>query len=571
MKLLPRTLAGAVHSAITSAQSAGALPAFDMPEIDVRPPKRAEQGDYAVSLALGLAKATGMKPLDIANAIAAHLTRPEFIAEVEVIPPGFINFRLDETWLRDQVEAIIAEGDKAFQLDLYAGKRAQVEFVSANPSGPITVGRSRGGVIGDTMARLLQAAGYEVEREYYFNNAGRQMRNVGSSLKIRYLEALGKPVVVPDSGDDTFYQGDYLIEFAHDLIEKVGESWVDSDWHPFKDYAEERMFGWIRASLARVGILHDVYFNENSLYESGAIWKVLEALEAGGYVYRATVPEAADSEEVEEAGDKGEAVWFRSTHLGDDKDRVLVKSSGEPTYTLPDIAYHVNKLERGFDLLVNILGADHGAQYKVVQYGVQALGMDPSKIHVIINQMVRALRDGKEVRMSTRRGVYDTLDDLIEQTSADAVRYMLLARSADSHLNFDLDLAVKRSNENPVYYIRYAHVRCAGIFREAAARGVSDDGADVSLLGAAELGFLRKALELGEVIDAAARFMEPHRIAFYALELANAFHPIFDNVRVMHTEVPPELAKARLRFYRAAQGVFARVLDLMGMSAPDVM
>jgi arginyl-tRNA synthetase len=249
----------------------------------------------------------------------------------------------------------------------------------------------------------------------------------------------------------------------------------------------------------------------------------------------------------------------------------MVKATGEPTYTLPDIAYHVNKLDRGFDLAVNVLGADHAAQYKVVQYGLTALGYDPAKVHVIINQLVRTVRGGKEVRMSTRRGVYDTLDDLIDQTSADAVRYLLLARSADSQLNFDLDLAVKQTNENPVYYIQYAHVRCAGIFREAQARGVSDVGADISLLGEAELSFLRKALELSEVVDAAVRNFEPHRIAFYALELANSFHPIFDNVRVLHSEVPPEVAKARLRFFRAAQITFRRVLTLMGMSAPEVM
>ncbi|HVU12999.1 MAG TPA: DALR anticodon-binding domain-containing protein, partial [Phototrophicaceae bacterium] len=266
-----------------------------------------------------------------------------------------------------------------------------------------------------------------------------------------------------------------------------------------------------------------------------------------------------------------EAQWFRSTTFGDAKDRVLVKSNGEPTYTLPDIAYHMNKLDRGFDLAVNVLGSDHYTQAQVVRFGLRAMGYDTAKIHVILNQLVRTVRDGKEVRMSTRRGVFDTLDALIDETSADAVRYMLLARSADSQLNFDLDLAVKQSNENPVYYIQYAHVRCAGIFREAAARGVSDDSADLSLLGESELTFLRKALELSEVIETSARTFEPHRIAFYALELANVFHPIFDNVRVLHGDVPPELAKARLRFFRAAQITFKRVLTLMGMTAPDVM
>jgi len=571
LKLIPSELAQAVRAAILSAQASGALPAFEPPVIEVRPPKHPDHGDYGVATALALVKVTGKKPLDIAAIIAAHLQKPDFIASVETAPPGFVNFRLNEDWLRAQTEQIIAEGDHLFQLTLGNGKRAQVEFVSANPSGPITIGRSRGGIIGDSMARVLEAAGYEVQREYYFNNAGRQMRNVGNSLKLRYLEALGKPITLPDAKDDSFYQGDYLIEFAQDLIKEQGEAWVDADWQPFKAYAEKRMFEWIRTTLGTVRIHHDVFFNENSLYESNAVWDTLAALDARGYIYKAAVPEDATPEERDEAGDKGEATWFRSTALGDSKDRVLVKASGEPTYTLPDIAYHVNKIERGFDLMVNILGSDHAVQYKVVQYGVAALGMDPSGIHVIINQMVRAVREGREVKMSTRRGVYDTLDDLVAQTNADAVRYMLLARGADSQLNFDLDLAVKQSSDNPVYYIQYAYVRCAGIFREAAARGVTDDGADVAHLGTPELSFLRKVLELGDAIEIAATHFEPHRIAFYALELANAFHPVFDTVRVLHSEVPPEVAKARLRFFRAAQVVMRRVLTLMGMSAPEVM
>ncbi|CAG0958497.1 partial arginyl-tRNA synthetase, partial [Anaerolineae bacterium] len=253
------------------------------------------------------------------------------------------------------------------------------------------------------------------------------------------------------------------------------------------------------------------------------------------------------------------------------KDRVLVKSSGEPTYTLPDIAYHQNKLARGFDLCVNVLGADHYVQHQVVRFGVQSLGLDASKVHVILVQLVALMRGGEIIRMSSRAGNFETLDDLIDQTSPDAVRYLLLNRSTDTNMVFDLDLAVSQTNENPVYYIQYAHVRCAGIFREAAARGVTDDGADLSHLGEAEMRFLRRVFELGEVIELSVHHMEPHRIAFYALELANLFHPVFDSVRVLHSEVPPETAKARLRFFRAAQVVLKRALHLMGMSAPEVM
>lgn len=569
MKLLSDAHARLVESAIHSAQAAGELPPFDIPPVEIRPPKRSDQGDYAAAVALQLAKPAGMNPLDIANIIARHLPPADFVGAVEVVKPGFINFRLDETWLKTQVEQIIAEGDSLFQLDLGAGKRAQVEFVSANPTGPLHVGRSRGAMVGDTMARLLEAAGYAVEREYYFNNAGKQMVDLGNSLRIRYLEALGQPVEIPEQD---FYQGEYLKDFARDLVAEKGDSLVGADWKPFKEYAERRMFDVIRATLKRVNIEHDIFFNENSLYESSAVWHTLDNLRERGHVYQAVRPENAanDQPDEDEAG-KGEATWFRSTAFGDEKDRVLVKSDGSPTYTLPDIAYHVDKINRGFDLLINVLGADHGAQHRVVKYGIQALGLDASKIHVILIQLVRMIRDGKEVRMSTRRGDYDTLDDLIDQTSADVVRYMLLARSPDSHLNFDLDLAVKQSNENPVYYIQNAHVRCAGIFREAEARGLTDAGADVNLLGADELRFIRKAMELGEVIALSAQTFEPHRIAFYAGELASLFHPIYDNVRALHGDVPPDVAKARLRFYRAAQVVFKRVLTLMGMSAPERM
>ncbi|MBI1259770.1 MAG: arginine--tRNA ligase, partial [Chloroflexi bacterium] len=490
MKLIPAELARSVEQSIQAAQAAGDLPAFEIPEIAIHPPKRAEQGDYAAAVAMQLAKPAKLNPFYIATYIANHFVRPDFIGAVEVVHPGFINFRLDLDWLRLQTEIIIAEGEKLAQLDLGAGKRAQVEFVSANPTGPVTVGRSRGGIIGDTMARLLEAASYKVNREYYFNNAGNQMRMLGNSLRLRYLEALGRPIEIPD--DKTFYQGDYLIDFAQELVKEHADSWVDADWTQFKAFAEAKMFVWIKDTLARVRIEHETFFNENSLYENKAVWNVLAELEKRGLTYKAAARENTSPEELEKAGGKGEAIWFRSTSLGDAEDRVLVKNTGEPTYTLPDIAYHIDKLNRGFDLLINVLGSDHYTEAQVVRYGLTALGYETSKLHVILNQLVRTVRDGKEVRMSTRRGVFDTLDELIDQTSADAVRYMLLARSADSQLNFDLDLAVKQSNENPVYNIQYAYVRCAGIFREAAVRGVSDDGADLSLLGEPELSFLRK-------------------------------------------------------------------------------
>lgn len=569
MKLLPQEHAKLVEQAIRAAQAAGDLPAFDIPEIEVRPPKRPEQGDYAASVALQLAKPAKLNPFHIATQIAHHMPPADFVSAVEVLHPGFINFRLNPDWLKKQVDSIIAEGENLFQLDLGMGKRAQVEFVSANPTGPLHVGRSRGAIVGDSIARILEATGHSVEREYYFNNAGVQMTNLGNSLRLRYLEALGMPVEIPGADDKTFYHGDYLRDFAKQLIAEKGNTLVEEDWQPFKEYAEVKMFEIIRTTLNRVNIHHNVFFNENSLYDSGAVWKTLAELEKRGHIYESNIRENADEEEREKAKNYAPAKWFRSTTFGDKEDRVVVKSDGNPTYTLPDIAYHVNKIERGFDILVNILGADHFTQHQVVKYGVQALGIDSSKIHVILIQLVRMIKDGEVQKISTRAGAIETLDDLIDQTSADAVRYILLARSPDSHLDFDLDAAVAQTNENPVYYIQNAHVRCAGIFRQTAE--INDTGADLSLLGDAEMTFIRKALELGDVLEFSAANLEPHKIAFYAHELASVFHPIYDNVRVLSVDVSPELAKARLRFYRAAQVVFKRVLTLMGMTAPEVM
>ncbi|GAB4570904.1 MAG: arginine--tRNA ligase [Anaerolineae bacterium] len=569
MKVLTTAHAELITQAIAQAQAAGDLPAFEIPEVRVQAPNNPELADYASPVAMQLARLARMAPLKIAEAIVKHLPSAEFVGHVEVAAPGFINFRLDEDWLKQQVEAIISEGEDWGQLHLMAGKRAQVEFVSANPTGPLHVGRTRGAVLGDSVARLLEAVGYDVEREYYFNNAGRQMEMLGRTLRARYLQALGQDEPLPEEG----YAGEYLKEIAADLVQEVGDAWADRDWPDFKERAEAVIFGWIRNSLLRLGVKHDVFFNENSLYESGAIWETLEALRKGGYIYESPVWEGADEAEREAAlaQNAANATWFRSTQFGDEKDRVLVKASGDPTYTLPDIAYHVNKLERGFDFLVNILGADHGTQYKVVQYGLQALGYDVSKLHVTIHQMVSIYKGGELIKGSTRAGDIIPIDEVIDEVGPDSVRYFLLARSPNSDVEFDLDLAVAQNNENPVYYIQNAHVRCAGIFRMAAQQEFSDEGADLSLLGEPETAFLRQALRLGETLVYALEEMAPHQLAFFALETARLFHPMYDNVRVFHSEVPEDVARARLRFYRAAKIVFQRLLTMMGMSAPEVM
>jgi len=574
LKLLHKELELAIEAAIKAAQASGELPQFDIPPIPVSAPKRAGQGDLSYP-AMGLAKLARMKPLDIARLIGDKLPELDFADDIRVAPPGFINCSIAKDYLARQVDAIIAEGDALFQLGIGSGKRAQVEFVSANPSGPITIGHTRGAVVGDAMARLLEAAGYSVQREYYYNNAGNQMIKLGESLRLRYLQQLGDEVKFPAE----YYQGEYLVEAAADLLAAQGDSLRGEGWEYFRDAAETRMFDWIERSLASIDIRHDAFFNESSLFESGKIWDVLETMRENGHIYEAAHWEGAGEDEIADVESKGyePATWFRSSLFGDEKDRVMVKSDGVPTYTLPDITYHCDKLERGFDIAVNVLGADHFSQAQVVRHGIEALGMDPEPIHVIFNQMVRAVRRNEEtgeyeaVKQSKRAGDFDTLDDLVEMTSADAVRYHMLARSPNSQLDFDVDQVVKQTNENPVYYIQNAYVRCAGIFREAEERGFDDAGANMALLGEDELAFIGKALELGNVIEQAVVNYEPHKIAFFAQELASVFHPIYDQVRVLHSEVPRETAKARLRFYRAAAVVFQRVLRLMGMSAPERM
>ena len=574
MKQLNKELETLIEQALAQAMAAGDLPQFEIPRIPVSPPKRADQGDLAYP-AMGLAKLARRSPLEIANLLAAGLAQADFIDKVEVAPPGFINCFFSETFLKQQVEQIIAEGAEFFQLDIGAGKRAQVEFVSANPSGPITIGHTRNAVVGDAMARLLEAAGYHVQREYYYNNAGNQMIILGKSLRLRYLQALGQAVDLPHD----FYQGAYLVEIAAELAREHGDSLQDADWQQFKQIAEARMFQWINRSLAAIDIQHDRFFNETSLFESERIWRTLEALRENGHIYESPHWQGAHAAEIAEAEAKGyqPATWFRSSAFGDEKDRVMVKSDGAPTYTLPDIAYHCDKLKRGYDIAVNVLGADHFSQAQVVKRGIQALDMDPKPIQVIFIQMVRAVRWNaslgkvEAVKQSKRAGEFDTLDDLVAMTSADAVRYHMLARSPNSQLDFDVNQVVKQSNENPVYYIQNAYVRCAGILREARERGIQDADADLNLLGAHELQFIRKAMELGNVIEQAVTQYEPHKIAFYAQELAAVFHPIYDKVRALHSEVPEDVAKARLRFYRAAGVLFYRVLRLMGMTAPERM
>lgn len=552
--LIHHELAAGVKQGIEQAQAAGALPRFEIPEITIERPRAAEFGDYATPMPLKLARLARLAPMKIAQTIVEHLGHPPYLEEATIAAPGFINFRLGAAWLQQQVDEILRAGEAYGCFDLGQGKKVQIECVSANPTGPIHIGRTRGGVMGDTLARAMRAAGYDVTLEYYYNDAGRQITILGESTQIRYLQLLGQDVRL----EAEHYQGEYIQEIAQQLLDTYGDSLLEESSDFFAQQAREQIAKHQKESLRRINIVFDVYYREQSLYETGRVWEALEAMRSRGYVY-----------------EKDGAQWFKSTAFGDDKDRVLVKSSGEPTYRMPDIAYHWHKGQRGFDIVVDIFGPDHHATAPQVLMGVQALGFRPDFVKTVLHQIISLYRDGKPVKMSTRQGIFITLDELVDEVGADPIRYFMNSRSGHSPIEFDMDLAVEHSDKNPVYYIQNAHVRCAGIFRKWAEAGLSPDadaGADLTLLTHEhELNFLRKALELAGVLELMATTFEPHHITFYAYELAAAFHQVYESCRVLHSEVPDPLRRARLRFYRAAQQLFARTLELMGMGAPEVM
>ncbi|MEJ2707731.1 MAG: arginine--tRNA ligase [Anaerolineales bacterium] len=529
------------------AQQSGALPTFDLPEdAPINRPKRPEWGDFSSALALQLAASAHKKPLEIAQTIQQNLPSVEFIDSSSVSPPGFLNLVLSKSWLKSQVEVILQAGAHYADIPRGGGEKAQVEFVSANPTGPLSVGRGRGAVIGDTMANLLEAAGYQVTREYYFNNAGKQMHDLGESLRLRYLQVLGREVEFPEG----LYQGAYLVDLANELVSKHGRALADEGWEYFKDVAEAAMFENIQATLERLNIEMDVFFNENSLYEDGSVWEVLDLMRQKGYIY-----------------ERDGATWFQATRLGGPEDRVMVRSNGEPTYRLPDIAYHRNKLERGFSLVLDVLGADHKDAFPDVVRGVSVLGYEASKIDVLFNQFVTVRGE----RMSTRAGHFTLLDELIDEVGADVVRFFMLMRSADSHLEFDLDLALEQSEKNPVYYVQYAHTRICSILSKAQERGFSGDSGDVTLLDhPSEKALILELLNLSDIIAQSIDEKAPHLLSTYARDLASVFHAFYRDCLVLD-ENQPQLSRARLMLVRAARIGLARSLDLLGVSAPESM
>ena len=547
--MLRHRLEALLKEACSRAQAQGLLPPMSLPEVIVEHPQHPEHGDYASSLPLKLVGAVRTNPLSLARGLTGLLGPLPEMARIEVAPPGFINFTLSPSWLAGQVETIMAEGENYGNIDLGKGKRVQVEFVSANPTGPLHVGHGRGAVLGSTLARVLQAAGFSVEKEFYVNDAGTQIEAFQRSLHARYLQALGQPAEMPAEG----YMGQYVVDLAQDVAREFGGKFLDRPGELGR-LGTERMLKGIRADLDLLGAEFDVWFSEGRLFQDGQFDRAMAMLEKGGYV-----------EEREGAR------WFTSTALGESKDNVLIRSSGAPTYFASDTAYHLNKfLERGFEQVINIWGADHQGHVSRMKAAVSALGINPDRLRIIISQLVTLKRGGEVVRVSKRSGDIITLRELLDEVGADACRFVFLSRSADSQMDFDLELVKKESDENPVYYVQYAHARIASILRKARERGHTPEGGDVSLLKEEpEMALIRKMLLLPEMVETVALKLEPHHLPHYAQDLATTFHLFYKKCRVLSRD--KALSSARLKLALAAKTVLARTLKLMGMTAPEKM
>jgi len=564
------TLRTLVEDAIRDGIAAGTIALPSTPEVELERPRDPSHGDWATNVALKSAKAAGANPRALAQAIAEAIAGHPDVAVVEVAGPGFINLRLSDGALRRVVSQVRELGEAWGSVDQGHGRRVQVEFVSANPVGPMHVGHGRWAALGDSMAAILEHAGWQVEREFYVNDAGVQMDIFAKSVAARYLELGGRTVEFAPE----WYQGAYITEIAREIRDAEGDVWDDAgasarESH-FKEKAYAQVLAHLKAVLHGMGVDFDVWFSERTLHAKGAdglseVDRGIETLRDRGYIY-----------------DLDGALWFRSTDFGDDKDRVLVKADGEFTYFAADIAYHKDKFERGFDRVINIWGADHHGYVARMKAAVAALGY-PGQLDVVIGQLVTLLRNGEVVRMSKRTGEMVTFEELLDEVGADAARYFFLRRSTDQPLDFDIGLAKEQSSENPVYYVQYAHARICSILRKAAGLG-SDADLDVSeaisrlipvavsldaLSEPAEFALIRKLAEFPEVVEAAAEQLAPHKLPHYAEDLAAAFHQFYTLCRVVTEDAA--LTAARLALVDATRLTLERVLALVGVSAPQRM
>ena len=525
--------------------------------IELETTKDISHGDYASNVAMALASSARKNPLKIAGAICENITDTENILDkIEIAGPGFINFFLNEgVWV-----SLLAEVDQLKdhygESDLGKGKSVQVEFVSANPTGPLHIGHARGAVIGDVIANILKSTGSSVFREYYINDAGTQMSILGKSVLLRYLELLGEDIDFPQE----CYQGEYIKDQARGIFEKYGDEYLAKDREDviriFTDYAASSIMNGIKEDLNTVGVVFDSYFSEKELYKDDGVTKLLAELQKKGFIY-----------------EEGATRWFKTTDFGDEKDRVVVRGNGEPTYFAADIAYHRNKYLRGFNTVIDVWGADHHGYVPRMYAGIQALGKEKEALKIVLVQLVNLLRSGKPVAMSTRAGEFVTLREVVDEVGRDAARYNFLMRRSDSHLDFDLELAKKKSYENPVYYVQYAHARISSIMRVAREHNYkipSFGEIDLSLLTLPEeITLIKEISRFPEVVEESARTLEPHRLTFYLNDLASFFHSYYNKNRVVSDDV--RLSMARLFLVKSVRIVLRNALGLLGVSAPEKM
>lgn len=545
-KLIDHCFSQGVAAGFWSAAAAGG---YSLDE-----PKHAGQGDLATNLAMVVAGKDKKNPRAIAAQLVEMLApHSDLLDRVEIAGPGFVNCYINKSVWQSVLPEVCAQDATFGRSNIGQSKKVLVEFVSANPTGPLSVGHGRQAVLGDAIAGLLAATGHQVTREYYYNDAGRQMRVLGESTRARYLEALGLPFTFPEDG----YQGQYIRDIAQALITEQGDSLKDEpDVTVFKNKAERVIFDDINGTLHRLGIVFDNYYNEHSLYENGLVDDVVASLREKGLAY-----------------DQDGAVWFKGTEFDLPQDRVIIKSTGEPTYRLPDMAYHREKFRRGFDWMVDIFGSDHIATVPDVLAGVKALGYDPAKVTVVLHQFVTLLRDGQQVKMSTRKANFVTVDELLDEVGPDVARFFFLMRKADSQLEFDLDLATKTSQENPVYYVQYAHARLHSIRRQAEAKGIVLGSLADAPLGRLTLDdetqLLKAMAAFPGLVEGAALDLAPHRLVFYLQDVAGQFHSYYNKHRIVSED--EELSRARLWLAMGLRVVLRNGLALIGVSAPESM
>jgi arginyl-tRNA synthetase len=556
--MIQQTLSSILADAAKAAATELGLDPGAVPEPELLRPKVKDHGDWSTNLAMVLAPSAGRPPRQVAEAIANQIKSADsrgLIRDVQVAGPGFINLFLDQGWLHDALRLVLEKGD-SYGRSNPRGERVQVEYVSANPTGPLHVGTARNAALGDAIANILEAQGWEVQREYYWNDTGAQVDAFAATLEAWYLQRFGIDAAVPEAG----YQGSYVPELAAEIAGEVGDTLVSKDPEERRrilaDEAHRRMLDSIMGTLARFRVRFDSFRTEGELVRSGAVDDAVDRLRSQGLAY-----------------DAEGAVWFRSTSFGDDKDRPLIRSSGEPTYFAKDCAYLLDKVGRGFDRIVYVWGADHHGDVKRVLGAAQAFGIDPSRIQIVLYQLVHLYRGGEPVRMSKRAGEMITLDELLDEVGTDAARYTLLARSPDSPLDFDIEQVTRQSMDNPVYYVQYAHARIASVLRKAAEGGValrSWNQVDLSVLGEeAELDLIRALSEFPEMVELAAQTLAPHRLAKYTEEIAATFHRFYADWRIITDD--ERVTQARLWLSSATKQVVGSALGMLGVSAPESM